>query len=314
MPATLTRLRLTILACLLTLALPLTAAEITVFAAASLSDALDQIAKDYRKQSPDDTVRFNFAGSNMLARQIREGAPADIFFSADEAQMDILARAELLAPDTRRTLLANTLVIVVTPDSKLAITGASDLLAPALRRLALGEPTAVPAGVYAKAWLTRAGIWEKLTTAQKIIPCENVRAALAVVESGNADAAIVYHTDALISKKTRIAYQVPAEETPGIDYPIALIKNSRNPDAAKKFAAYLASPEAMKTFAQFGFLSKNACAGSGGLQTAGRGATRLAIKSHLDGQNQKGRDFVASGGLETAPPCRVIAAAKNNGK
>ena len=257
MPASLTRLRLIAAACFFAIAASVSAAaEITVFAAASLSDALEQIAQDYRKQSPADTVRFNFAGSSTLARQIREGAPADIFFSADETQMDALTRTGLLAPGTRRALLANTLVIVVAPRSTLNITKPGDLLAPALRRLALGETTTVPAGVYARAWLERAGLWEKLSASGKIIPCENVRAALATVESGNAGAAIVYRTDALVSKKTRITFEIPARETPGITCPVALIKNSRNLAAAEKFVAYLASPEAMKTFAQFGFLPK----------------------------------------------------------
>jgi molybdate transport system substrate-binding protein len=233
------------------LALTTSAAELNVFAAASLSDALKEIARTYEPTSGD-KLRFNLAASNVLARQIKEGAPADVFFSADEARMDDLAKAGLLAADTRRTVLSNTLVIVVNNENGAAISTPADLANPAIRRLALAEPQTVPAGIYAKDFLQKAGLWEKLSA--KIIPTENVRGCLAAVEAGNVDAGIVYKTDALISKKVKIAVEIPAAEGPKISYPLAVVKDSKNAGAARKFAAHLASAEALAVFAKYGFL------------------------------------------------------------
>ena len=232
---------------------PLTsfAAEVTVFAAASLSDALTEIGKTY-PSAHGDKLRFNFAASSALARQIKEGAPADIFFSADEAKLNDLEKAGLVAPDTRRTLLANTLVIVVRTDSPVEIKSTAGLTKPEVTRIALGEPSTVPIGIYAKTYLQKIELWEKLFA--KVVSTENVRAALAAVESGNAEAAFVYKTDALISKKVKIAVEIPASESPAISYPLAIIKDSKQPEAALKLTTYLASPEAQAIFARYGFL------------------------------------------------------------
>lgn len=243
----------TLLGLLLSLALagPAAAADLNVFAAASLSDALRDLAPAYEAKSGDQ-VRFNFGASSTLARQIKEGAPADLFFSADNPKMDDLAQAGLIAPDTRVALLSNSLVIVVSAQNGAAVAAPADLAGPAVRRLALGETQTVPAGVYARAWLTKAGLWEK--TAAKVVPLENVRATLAAVEAGNADAGIVYKTDALISRKVRIAYEVPAAEGPEITYPLAVLKDARDGAAARRLAAFLASAEARAVFAKYGFL------------------------------------------------------------
>lgn len=245
------RLLPALLALWLALAAALRAADIHVFAAASLSDALREIAAAYEPASGDKLV-LNLAASSLLARQIKEGAPADLFFSADEAKMDDLARAGLLAADTRRTLLGNTLVVVAAADSTLALAAPADLARPALRRLALGETQTVPAGIYAREYLDRAGLWSKVS--DKVVPTENVRACLAAVESGNVDAGIVYKTDALISKKTKVAFEVPAADGPKISYPLAVLKEARHPDAARRLAAHLASPEANAVFVKHGFL------------------------------------------------------------
>ncbi len=227
------------------------AAELNVFAAASLSDALKELTPAYEAMSGD-RLRFNLAGSNALARQIKEGAPADVFFSADEAKMDDLARAGLLAADTRRTLLSNTLAIVVHADGGAAVTAPADLATPAVRRLALAETQTVPAGIYAREYLLKSGLWAQV--AAKVVALENVRATLAAVEAGNADAGIVYRTDALISKKVRVAFEVPAAEGPVIAYPLAVLRNSRSPEAARRFAGFLASAEARAVFLKYGFL------------------------------------------------------------
>lgn len=228
----------------------LVGADVTVFAAASLTDALTEIGAAYGK-STGDKVRFNFAASNVLARQIEAGAPADLFFPADEIQMDALEKKNLIAKDTRVPLLGNTLVVVTLPDGP-AIATLADLTGGAVRRIALGNPQAVPAGVYAKSHLEKLGLWKPL--GPKVIPAENVRAALAFVEAGNAEAAIVYKTDAAASKKVRIALEIPADEGPEIVYPAAVAIGGRNAAAARKFLAYLAGDDAMKAFRSRGFI------------------------------------------------------------
>jgi molybdate transport system substrate-binding protein len=236
---------------ILLLASQLRAADVVVFAAASLSDALQEIGRKYQATSGDKLV-FNLAGSSVLARQIKEGAPADLFLSADEARMSDLARADLIVSSSRRSLLGNTLAIIVPKDSPFSIGAAADLAKPEIVRLALAEPQTVPAGIYAKAYLEDRELWKQVSP--KVIPTENVRACLAAVESGNVDAGIVYKTDALISAKVRIAYEVPAAEGPRISYAIALIKAGKQPDAAADFLAYLLSPSAEAVFVKHGFV------------------------------------------------------------
>ena len=232
-------------------ALSVRAADLTIFAAASLADALKEIAHTYEPASGDKLL-FNLAASSTLARQIKEGAPADVFFSADEAKVDDMAKGGLIDPATRRSLLGNTLVIVIAVDSRLVFHSAGDLAQAEVRRLALAEPQTVPAGIYAREYLQKLGLWAALTA--RVVPTENVRAALAAVEAGNVEAGIVYRTDALISKKVRIALEVPAAEGPRISYPLAVLRASRNPEAARRFAAYLASADARLIFAKYGFL------------------------------------------------------------
>jgi len=230
------------------------ATEILVCAAASLTDALKEIAGAYDKESGE-TLVFNFAASSVLARQIEEGAPADVIISADEAKLDTLEKKGLLLPGTRKSILSNTLVIVVPADSAANIKSAKDLCSPEIKKLALGEPSSVPAGIYAKDYLEKLGLWEAL--ARKIVPTENVRAALAAVESGNVEAGIVYKTDAMISKKVKVAFEVPESEGPKISYPLAVVKDSKAPDAAKKLAAYLDSRPAGVVFEKYGFIVKH---------------------------------------------------------
>ncbi len=233
------------------LAAPLRAAELSVFAAASLTDALGEIATEYEKGGGDHIV-LNLGASSALARQIQEGAPADLFLSADEEKMNALEKRKLLLPGTRKSVLSNTLVIVVPDDSRLKITGAKDLVSPGIRAIALAEPQSVPAGIYAKQYLRKLGIWSKVI--DRVVPTENVRAALAVVESGNVDAGIVYKTDAEISKKVKVAYEVPRAEGPVISYPFAVVAGSARPEAARKFLDYLQSPPALAVFKKYGFL------------------------------------------------------------
>ena len=232
-------------------AAPLAAADLQVFAAASLTDALREISAAYEKTSGDKPV-LNLGASSTLARQIQEGAPADLFLSADEAKMDALEKRKLLLPGTRRSVLSNTLVVVVPADSNLKISGPADLAASSIRAIALAEPQSVPAGIYAKEYLTRKGLWNKVI--DRAVPTENVRATLAAVESGNVDAGIVYKTDAGISKKVRIAYEVPKAEAPDISYPFAVLAESEHREAARRFLDYLVSPPSLAVFRKYGFL------------------------------------------------------------
>lgn len=237
---------------LLGLSHTLFAGNVKVFAAASLTDVLNAIAKDYAAKSGDH-ISFSFAGSNVLARQIELGAPADIFFSADEAQMQNVQKAGQIDASTRRDLLSNTLVIIAPDDSPLGRFQPSDLARPGIKRIALADPRTVPAGVYSKEYLTKLGLWPKIK--DKVVPTANVRAALAAVESGNAETGMVYRTDAAISKRVRIICAVPRADGPGIAYPIAMVKGAVNNEAAKKFLLYLESPAAGAVFKKAGFLA-----------------------------------------------------------
>jgi molybdate transport system substrate-binding protein len=225
--------------------------EIHVFAAASLTDSLKEIAATYEKRTGDKVV-FNFGGSSFLARQIEEGAPADIFFSADEAKMASLKTKGLILTETRKNRLSNLLVIVVAMERGAPIRHPKDLATDKVKRLALAEPRTVPAGIYAREYLLKQNLWRALET--KVVPTENVRATLAAVESGNAEAGIVYKTDAAISSKVRVAYEVPREEGPAISYPMAVLKEARRVESAKRFLKYLDSDGAGRVFEKFGFI------------------------------------------------------------
>ncbi len=242
---------------------PARAGELLVFAAASLTDALREIARPYEAQSGEKLV-FNFSASSTLALQIQEGAPADVFFSADEAKVDTLAARGLLLPGTRSCLLSNALVLIVPadgsadlpaggqPGASLVLLSPEDLLRPWVRRIALAEPATVPAGIYAREYLEARGIWRQLEG--KIVPVENVRAALAAVESGNVEAGIVYRTDARVSKKVKVAFEVPREQSPRIAYCVCALRESKRPDAARRWIEHLRSPAALAVCAAHGFL------------------------------------------------------------
>jgi molybdate transport system substrate-binding protein len=232
-------------------ALPSFAATINVFAAASLTESLKEIAAAYERQSGDKVV-FNFGASSFLARQIEEGAPADIFFSADEARMDGLEKGGLIVKETRKSRLSNSLVIVIAADNSTQIHSANDLTNASIKRVALADPKTAPAGIYAKQFLAKTKLWSAVE--KKVVPTDNVRAALSAVESGNVEVGIVYKTDADISKKVKVAYEVPVKEGPAISYPMALIKDSKDPAASRKFLQYLESDDAGRVFEKFGFI------------------------------------------------------------
>lgn len=225
--------------------------EILVSAAASLTDVLNEIGKGYQSTSKN-TVAFNFGPSSGLARQIDEGAPADVFFSANLAQMDNLDKKGRLERGTRKNLLSNQLVMIVPADSKLALASPKDLLKAGVKKVALAEPSSVPAGVYSKKYLVDEGLWNEVKA--KVVPVQNVRATLASVESGNVEAGFVYKTDAAISKKVKIVYEVPLDKGPKITYPVAIVKESTRKEAARDFMSYIQTSASKGLFKKYGFV------------------------------------------------------------
>ncbi len=225
---------------------------VVVFAAASLKNALDTIAKGW-EQSGSGKTTLSFAASSAIAKQIESGAPADVFISADLKWMDWLAERKLIDAASRKNLLANTLVLIAAKDSTQSLKIEKGFkLADALGndRIAMGDPKSVPAGTYGQAALTYLGVWDQVSA--KVAGAENVRVALAYVARGETPLGIVYGTDAKSEPNVKVVDTFPAESHPPIVYPVALTASSANP-AAKAFLAYLSSPEAAKAFEEQGF-------------------------------------------------------------
>jgi len=226
--------------------------DVTVFAAASLTNALQDVAKDY-EASGGGKVKYSFAASSLLARQIEAGADADVFFSADTEWMDYLAARKLIRTGTRRDALSNRLVLIAPAGSTVALSIAPGFaIAAALgdSRLALADPDTVPAGKYAKAALTKLGVWDAV--ANKIARAENVRTALAYVARGEASLGIVYETDAKAEAKVRTVDTFPADTHPAIVYTVALTASANGSDA-EAFLAYILSAKAAAVFKRHGF-------------------------------------------------------------
>jgi molybdate transport system substrate-binding protein len=219
-----------------------------VFAAVSATNALDEIKAQFGKLSGSE-VLTNYAASSTLAQQIAHGAEADVFISADTKWADYLAGRDLVA--RRQNLLGNRLVIVVAAGGKIDVRKPGDLLAAGIEHLALGETQSVPAGRYAKQALTKLGLWQRIEA--KVVPGADVRQALAYVESGAAEAGMVYATDAAMSKKVRVAVEIPEALTAPIRYPVMLLKHGEPSAAAQALYGYLSSPEAAKIFRKYGF-------------------------------------------------------------
>lgn len=231
---------------------PASADDVLVFAAASLANALDAINAQYQNETGKHT-KISLAASSALAKQIENGAPADIFISADTDWMDYLAQKHLIKPDTRKNLLGNELVLVAPQDSKASVKiGPGFPLDKLLNggRLAMADVNAVPAGKYGKAALEKLGVWQSVQ--DHVAGAADVRAALALVARGEAPLGIVYKTDAAAEPKVKVVGVFPADTHPPIIYPIAIIAASANPDAAG-FVAYLESAKARPLFRKQGF-------------------------------------------------------------
>jgi len=228
------------------------AQEVTVFAAASLTNAFEDVAKTYRAKGGG-PVKFSFAASSTLAKQIESGAPADIFASADEKWMDYLAERRLIEPATRSSRLSNTLVLITPPDVKrtVEIKPGFDLAGMIGNgRLATGDPAHVPVGRYAQQALTKLGVWDAV--APKIARADNVRAALLLVERGEAPFGIVYGTDAAASGKVNVAGTFPADSHPPVSYPFAILAKRDRPEV-KRFFDFLRGPDAQAIYRKAGF-------------------------------------------------------------
>lgn len=240
---------------LIVLLLPLAARaqEVTVFAAASLTDAMKDISVKWAAAGHQ-PLRMSFGSSSTLARQIEQGAPANVFASADEKWMDYLVEKQLIAAGTRKSLLGNDLVLMVAADKPVHVTinKSFDLAAllGANGRLATGDPAHVPVGIYAEQALRKLGMWDSISP--KLARTEDVRAALLLVERGEAPAGIVYATDAAVSKAVMIAGTFPADSHDPVSYPFAVTKSGDTAEA-RALLAFLTSPPAREVFVQRGF-------------------------------------------------------------
>ena len=229
------------------------AQQLTVFAAASLTDAMKDVSALWAKDGHP-PLRLSFAASSTLARLIEQGAPAALFASADQKWMDYLTQKNLIVADTRKDLLGNDLVLVVPADKPLHVTIGPDFdllgLLGANGRLATGDPAHVPVGIYAEQALKKLGWWDKI--APRLARTDDVRAALLLVERGEAPAGIVYATDAAVSKAVMVAGTFPASSHDPVTYPFALTK-SGDTSEARALLTFLEGPQARTVFVQRGF-------------------------------------------------------------
>ncbi len=224
--------------------------EIYVPAAVSLAKAIELLARDF-EDAHGIGVRVDFGSSGLLRKKIEAGARMDVFVSASEWDMNMLAAGGHVIGETRRELLRNTLVCVLDGSSTLRVVAATDLLSDDVRRIAIGDPAHVPAGIYAKEALEHMGLWADL--GRKFIPCIDARAALVQVKVGSVEAAIVYASDVASAPAVKLAFRFPPASHSPIIYPACVLKESPRPKAAKAFLDFLSGDHAAKVFAAQGF-------------------------------------------------------------
>lgn len=226
------------------------ATNLTISAAASLKDALQEIQPLYSQQKSNVSLTYNYGASGSLQRQLEQGAPVDIFISAAKKQMDALEQKGLLLDGTRKNLLKNQIVLIE-PQKATTVTDFKDLTSDRVKKIALGEPKSVPAGQYAEQVLTSLKILDKIKS--KVVYANDVRQVLNFVETGNADAGIVYVSDAKSSNKVKVVAQAPDNSHSPVVYPIAVLKSSKNAEAAKNFVQFLSGTQAKTIFEKQGF-------------------------------------------------------------
>lgn len=226
--------------------------DLLVFAAASTKDAVDEVLRSFAESRPNASVRASYGSSAALAQQLQLGAEADLFLSANQRWVDALEEKGHVA--SRHDLLGNRLAAIVPADSKLKLTAPEDLLSDRVQRIAIGQPDSVPAGIYARQALTRLGLWERLKP--KAVGSADVRQALAFVETGAAEAGIVYSTDAAISKRVKVAFALDEKLSGPIVYPLALMKQARDKPTATALYEAFQSDKAAKVFRRYGFSAR----------------------------------------------------------
>jgi molybdate transport system substrate-binding protein len=224
--------------------------ELTVSAAISLKDVLDKVAQLYRVERLDTVIHFNLEASGTLQRQIEQGAPVDVFISASEDQMNSLEMKGLLLPGTRRDLVKNAVVLIV-PKGKTGISSIQDLARPEVKVIAIGEPQTVPAGKYAQEVLTHFHLYDQLKP--KFVLGKDVRQVLTYVITGNADAGIVYATDAMATREVTVVATAPEDSHSPVIYPVAILKGSKEAAEAKRFLDFLTATKAQDVFKKYGF-------------------------------------------------------------
>ncbi|MEM7311372.1 MAG: molybdate ABC transporter substrate-binding protein [Planctomycetota bacterium] len=222
-----------------------------VYAASSLQDALKEVNQAFAR-AHGVKVNMNNGSSGKLSVQIELGGNCDVFLSAGDKEMDRLDELGAVDRASRRALLSNQLVIVADRDETEGIAGPEDLAGERVKRLSLANPDGVPAGRYARTWLQQAGVWERVQ--DKVLPASNVRAALAAVTSGGAEAGVVYRTDAAISDRVEIVYTLPPGEGPEIRYPVAAMLDRPRREQSELYVAFLGTDEALQVFRRHGFL------------------------------------------------------------
>jgi len=227
------------------------AGQLTISAAASLTDALTEIQQSYEEQNENITIYLNFGGSGTLQRQIEQGAPADLFLSASPRNMQALVDQQLIDTERERTLLTNELVVIVPQDDESAWENIDALMREEIRHVAIGIPESVPAGHYAKEALVHADLWDDLSA--KMVQAQDVRQVLQYVETGNADAGFVYRTDARTSQQVKVAFTVDANTYTPVEYPVGILKSAANRQEAEDFYSYLQTEQALDVFEKYGF-------------------------------------------------------------
>ena len=231
-------------------------ATLTVSVAASLQEAMEAIEPLYEQQFPEIHIIYNFGSSGSLQHQIEQGAPVDVFISAAPKQMDALEEKSLLLDKTWKNLLKNQIVLI-TPRANNKVANFQDLTENGVQKIALGHPESVPAGEYAKEVLENLKLYNELIS--KLVFAKNVRQVLFYVETGNVEGGFVYATDAKISDKVKIVATAPENSHSPIIYPVAVIKSSQYPEAAKAFIQFLLSNSAQAIFEKYGFITLSKC-------------------------------------------------------
>lgn len=225
--------------------------EVYIVAAASMTDAVKEIGANYEKQHPDVKLMYNFGSSGALQSQIEQGAPADVFISAAQKQMNALEEENLIDKATRRDLLENKVVLIVPKDSTLVLDDFAAAATDKVSKIALGEPKSVPVGQYSEEIFTNLNVWADIKA--KAVYASDVRQVLSWVETGEVDCGVVYATDAAISDKVKVLLEAPAGTHKPVVYPAAMVSSSKNPEIAKDFLAYLSQDEQKAILAKYGF-------------------------------------------------------------